>query len=66
MSNTVKVGKELLEDVAEFLDSCKEIHNSRDYYQIFDEQHHYDLTKKINKVLEDVNTGTMEEAVTGN
>lgn len=37
----------LLEEVLEFFDSC----NSRDYYQVFDDQLIYDLNKKINKVL---------------
>lgn len=44
--------KALLEEMAEFLGSCQEVHNSRDYYQQFDEIMHYDLVKKIDGMLE--------------
>lgn len=42
----------LLIDIKEFIDSCGERHNSRDYYQFFDEQLHYDVDKKICLFLE--------------
>jgi hypothetical protein len=49
--NALKEREELLEEVLEFFNTCKEVEEPRDFYQVFDENLLYDLNKKINKVL---------------